>query len=64
MVVFLANGNLLLEGLTGLAKTRAIKSLFIELKAALSRIQFTQLVPDCNEDESGRQHLPVGEVGL
>jgi len=41
MVVFLANGNLLLEGLPGLAKTRAIKSLSKELKASLSRIQFT-----------------------
>jgi MoxR-like ATPase len=41
MVVFLADGNLLLEGQPGLAKTRAIKSLSKELKAALSRIQFT-----------------------
>lgn len=41
MVVFLADGNLLLEGLPGLAKTRAIKSLSKELKASLSRIQFT-----------------------
>ncbi len=41
MVVFLANGNLLLEGLPGLAKTRAIKSLSQELKASLARIQFT-----------------------
>ncbi|TRX72121.1 MoxR family ATPase [Carboxylicivirga sp. M1479] len=41
LVVFLADGNLLLEGLPGLAKTRAIKSLSKELKASLSRIQFT-----------------------
>lgn len=41
MVVFLADGNLLLEGLPGLAKTRAIKSLSKELSASLSRIQFT-----------------------
>ena len=41
LVVFLADGNLLLEGLPGLAKTRAIKSLAKELKASLSRIQFT-----------------------
>lgn len=41
LVVFLADGNLLLEGLPGLAKTRAIKSLSKELEASLSRIQFT-----------------------
>ncbi|MCU4175915.1 AAA family ATPase [Carboxylicivirga sp. N1Y90] len=41
LVVFLADGNLLLEGLPGLAKTRAIKSLSKELRASLSRIQFT-----------------------
>jgi MoxR-like ATPase len=41
LVVLLADGNLLLEGLPGLAKTRAIKSLAKELKADLSRIQFT-----------------------
>jgi MoxR-like ATPase len=37
----LANGNLLVEGLPGLAKTRAIKSLAKNLDAQLSRIQFT-----------------------
>jgi len=37
----LANGNLLLEGLPGLAKTRAVKSLARNLAAGLSRIQFT-----------------------
>jgi MoxR-like ATPase len=37
----LANGNLLVEGLPGLAKTRAIKSLAKHLDAKLSRIQFT-----------------------
>lgn len=41
LVVFLADGNLLLEGLPGLAKTRAVKSLSKELEASLSRIQFT-----------------------
>jgi MoxR-like ATPase len=39
--VLLANGNMLLEGLPGLAKTRAIKSLAKELNCGLSRIQFT-----------------------
>lgn len=37
----LANGHLLVEGLPGLAKTRAIKSLAKNLNAELSRVQFT-----------------------
>ncbi|MEN8213730.1 MAG: MoxR family ATPase [Pseudomonadota bacterium] len=37
----LANGNLLVEGLPGLAKTRAIKALSDNLEADFSRIQFT-----------------------
>lgn len=37
----LANGNLLVEGLPGLAKTRAIKALAKNLDAKFSRIQFT-----------------------
>jgi MoxR-like ATPase len=37
----LANGNLLVEGLPGLAKTRAIKALASNLEADFSRIQFT-----------------------
>ncbi|MCU4156304.1 MoxR family ATPase [Carboxylicivirga sp. A043] len=41
LIALLANGNLLLEGLPGLAKTRAVKSLAQELNAELSRIQFT-----------------------
>jgi len=41
LIVLLANGNLLLEGLPGLAKTRAITSLAKNLDAGLSRIQFT-----------------------
>jgi len=41
ILVLLANGNMLLEGLPGLAKTRAIKSLANELDCGLSRIQFT-----------------------
>jgi MoxR-like ATPase len=41
LIGLLANGNLLVEGLPGLAKTRAIKSLSRHLDADLSRIQFT-----------------------
>ena len=39
----LANGNLLVEGLPGLAKTRAVKALASNLEAGMNRIQF---VPD------------------
>ena len=41
LMILLADGNLLLEGLPGLAKTRAISSLAKNLDAGLSRIQFT-----------------------
>ncbi|MEQ1956126.1 MoxR family ATPase [Mesorhizobium sp. CN2-181] len=41
LVGLLADGHLLVEGLPGLAKTRAIKSLAKNLDAELSRIQFT-----------------------
>ena len=41
LIGLLANGNLLVEGLPGLAKTRAIKSLAKNLDAGLSRVQFT-----------------------
>ena len=41
ILVLLADGNMLLEGLPGLAKTRAIKTLANELNCGLSRIQFT-----------------------
>lgn len=41
LIALLANGNILLEGLPGLAKTRAVKSLAKEIEAKLSRIQFT-----------------------
>ncbi|TCL73998.1 MoxR family ATPase [Rhizobium sp. BK251] len=37
----IANGHLLVEGLPGLAKTRAIKSLAKNLDSELSRVQFT-----------------------
>jgi MoxR-like ATPase len=41
IIGLLANGHLLVEGLPGLAKTRAIKKLSHFLDAGLSRIQFT-----------------------
>ncbi|MDO3388479.1 MoxR family ATPase [Gilvimarinus sp. SDUM040013] len=41
LIGLLANGNLLIEGLPGLAKTRAIKALAKGLVSSFSRIQFT-----------------------
>jgi hypothetical protein len=41
IIALLANGNVLIEGLPGLAKTRAIKSLSKNLESKFSRIQFT-----------------------
>ncbi len=41
LVGLLANGNILLEGLPGLAKTRAVKALAKNLAVDFSRVQFT-----------------------
>jgi MoxR-like ATPase len=41
IIGLLANGNLLVEGLPGLAKTRAIKAVAKNVEADFSRIQFT-----------------------
>ncbi len=41
VIGLLANGNLLVEGLPGLAKTRAVKALADNLESEFSRIQFT-----------------------
>ena len=41
LLTLLADGNLLLEGLPGLAKTRAVKSLAHNLESEFRRIQFT-----------------------
>jgi MoxR-like ATPase len=57
----LSNGNLLLEGLPGLAKTRTIKALAVNLDAKLSRIQFTpDLLPS---DVTGSEVLHTGDDG-
>jgi MoxR-like ATPase len=61
LLALLANGNLLLEGLPGLAKTRAVKSLAHNLESEFRRIQFTpDLLPsdvtgtEVYYDEGGR----------
>jgi len=41
LVALLTNGNVLMEGLPGLAKTRAIKTLAMNIESQFSRIQFT-----------------------
>jgi MoxR-like ATPase len=41
LIGILANGNILLEGLPGLAKTRAVKALAKNLETKFGRIQFT-----------------------
>ena len=41
VIALLANGHVLVEGLPGLAKTRAIKSLSKNLESEFRRIQFT-----------------------
>jgi len=41
VIGLLANGHLLIDGLPGLAKTRAVKAMAKHLEADFSRIQFT-----------------------
>lgn len=53
VIGLLADGNLLVEGLPGLAKTRAIKALSNNIEGEFARIQFT---PDLvSEDITGRE---------
>jgi MoxR-like ATPase len=55
LVGLLANGNILLEGLPGLAKTRAVKALAKNLAVDFSRVQFTpDLLPS---DVTGTEML-------
>ncbi|MCT8161381.1 AAA family ATPase [Pseudoruegeria sp. SHC-113] len=61
LIGLLANGNLLVEGLPGLAKTRAIKALAKNLEADFSRIQFTpDLLP---ADVTGTEVYHQGAEG-
>jgi MoxR-like ATPase len=55
LIAILANGNLLVEGLPGLAKTRAIKSLSNHIEGSYGRIQFT---PDLEKrDITGKEEV-------
>jgi len=61
LIGLLANGNLLVEGLPGLAKTRAIKALAKNLDCDFSRIQFTpDLLPS---DVTGTEVYYQSETG-
>jgi len=71
LIGLLANGNLLVEGLPGLAKTRAIKALARNLEARMSRIQFTpDLLPSditgseiyYQKDGHGELHFEPGPI--
>ena len=61
LIGILCNGNLLVEGLPGLAKTRAIKALSNNIEGDFKRIQFT---PDLQStDITGREDFTKGEDG-
>ena len=61
LIALLANGNVLIEGLPGLAKTRAVKSMATGMQAEFSRIQFTpDLLP---ADITGTDVLHQGTDG-
>jgi MoxR-like ATPase len=61
LIALLANGNVLIEGLPGLAKTRAVKSMATGMQVEFSRIQFTpDLLP---ADITGTEVLHQGADG-
>jgi MoxR-like ATPase len=58
LLTLLCNGNVLVEGLPGLAKTRAVKALAKNLESDFSRIQFT---PDLLPSDITGSELYLGE---
>jgi MoxR-like ATPase len=58
LLTLLCNGNVLVEGLPGLAKTRAVKGLARNLEAEFSRIQFT---PDLLPSDITGSEIYLGE---
>jgi MoxR-like ATPase len=58
LLTLLCNGNVLVEGLPGLAKTRAVKALANNLEADFSRIQFT---PDLLPSDITGSEMYLGE---
>lgn len=59
LLALLCNGNVLIEGLPGLAKTRAVKGLAKNLDARFSRIQFT---PDLLPADITGSEMYLGET--
>ncbi len=59
LLTLLCNGNVLVEGLPGLAKTRAVKILAKNLEADFSRIQFT---PDLLPSDITGSEMYLGEA--
>ena len=68
LIGLLSNGNLLVEGLPGLAKTRAIKALSNNLEGDFNRIQFTPDLVSADitgknvYDEFGKSHFEPGPI--
>lgn len=58
ILAMLCNGNVLIEGLPGLAKTRAVKGLADNMDAEFSRIQFT---PDLLPSDITGSEMYLGE---
>ena len=58
LLTLLCNGNVLVEGLPGLAKTRAVKALARNLESDFSRIQFT---PDLLPSDITGSEMYLGE---
>ncbi|WDE96203.1 MoxR family ATPase [Lentisphaera profundi] len=58
IIALLADGNLLLEGLPGLAKTRAVKSLSKNIASSYNRVQFT---PDLLPSDITGAEVYLGE---
>jgi MoxR-like ATPase len=58
LLTLLCNGNVLVEGLPGLAKTRAVKALAKNLETEFSRIQFT---PDLLPSDITGSEMYLGE---
>ena len=59
LLTLLCNGNVLVEGLPGLAKTRAVKALAKNLETDFSRIQFT---PDLLPSDITGSEMYLGDV--
>ncbi|MGB0413861.1 MAG: AAA family ATPase, partial [Coraliomargarita sp.] len=58
LLTLLCDGNVLVEGLPGLAKTRAVKSLAKNMEADFSRVQFT---PDLLPSDITGSEMYLGE---